>query len=395
MPNAERIVVDQHYMAETAGKIAAVADALQSCCSRLSGTRGSLQNGCGEDVRLRYAVRLRVAQRSEGGQTIGGVIQALCRSLTAESAAVERLAGNVRQVAAQFQNVEQELSAYASHLGTGEDEAAPQASADASSGEGKTKPAPSPWRNFLDGVPVAVIKGSVSKNGTIFGKPASGLAEGDLLGASLTTKKKFKWDTKKKDADLSVSATAEGHLARGKLSGSVGDLSGSVEGKIGVVSATGTLGVSLYKDGKLSPALEGKLKLEAAAAKGKVEAQYGNEQFNGHAKAEGSVGVASVEAGGGAGMITYTDEAGSQKTELGVQGKAGAEAYVATGELSGGVTIFGIKIDAKVRGYAGGAGASASGRFTTGGISGSIGAGLGLGGGVEISVDWSNFSLFS
>ncbi len=381
MPNAERIVVDQHYMAETAGKIAAVADALQSCCIRLSGTRGSLQNGCGEDVRLRYAVRLRVAQRSEGGQTIGGVIEALCRSLTAESAAVERLAGNVRQVAAQFQNVEQELSAYASHLGTGEDEAAPQASADASSGEGKTKPAPSPWRSFLDGVPVAIVGGGVA-------------GVGGLSGVSGKFFSGLTWDPAEKESGLIIyQEHREKSLTSGKLSGGLGDLSASMEGKAGSSEVTGTVGLSLYKDGKLSPALEMKLKSEIAAFKGKAGAQYGNEQFNGHVEAEVGVGVLESELAVGAGVITYTDKAGNQKTEMGLQGKAGAAAYVTSGKVSGGLTIFGIEINATAKGHVG-AGFEAEGRITTGGVSGSIGGSLGLGGSMEISVDWSNFSLF-
>lgn len=381
MPNAERIVVDQHYMAETAGKIAAVADALQSCCSRLSGTRGSLQNGCGENVRLRYAVRLRAAQRSEGGQTIGGVIQALCRSLTAESAAVERLARNVRQVAAQFQNVEQELSAYASQLGTGEDEAAPQASADASSGEGKTKHAPSPWRSFLDGVPVAIVGGGVA-------------GVGGLSGVSGKFFSGLTWDPAEKESGLIIyQEHREKSLTSGKLSGGLGDLSASMEGKVGSSEVTGTVGLSLYKDGKLSPALEMKLKSEIAAFKGKAGAQYGNEQFNGHVKAEVGVGVLESELAVGAGVITYTDKAGNQKTELGLRGKAGAAAYVTSGKVSGGLTIFGIEINATAKGHVG-AGFEAEGRITTGGVSGSIGGSLGLGGSVEISLDWSNFSLF-
>ena len=80
--------------------------------------------------------------------------------------------------------------------------------------------------------------------------------------------------------------------------------------------------------------------------------------------------------------------------ELGAKCKVGAEAYLAQGKVSGGFTIFGINIDAGVTGKAGGAGVNAEGKVTTGGVSGKIGAGLGLGAGVEISIDWSNFSLW-
>ena len=108
--------------------------------------------------------------------------------------------------------------------------------------------------------------------------------------------------------------------------------------------------------------------------------------------AEGTVLGAEAELSGGAGMITYKDETtGKTRTEL---GKAGAEAYLAEGSISGGFTIFGIEVDVGASGKAGGAGVEAGGRVTTGGISGEIGAGLGLGLGLELSIDWSDFSLW-
>ena len=111
--------------------------------------------------------------------------------------------------------------------------------------------------------------------------------------------------------------------------------------------------------------------------------------------AEGTVLGAEAELSGGAGMITYKDETtGKTRTELGVSGKAGAEAYLAEGSISGGFTIFGIEVDVGASGKAGGAGVEAGGRVTTGGISGEIGAGLGLGLGLELSIDWSDFSLW-
>ena len=151
----------------------------------------------------------------------------------------------------------------------------------------------------------------------------------------------------------------------------------------------------MYKDGKFSPTLDAKLKAEAAAAKGSAEAKVGTDEINGHIKGSGTLLGAEAEASGSVGKITYKDETtGQTKTELGAKGKVGAEAYLAQGKVSGGFTIFGIKIDAGVTGKAGGAGVSAEGKVTTGGVSGKIGAGLGLGAGVEISIDWSNFSLW-
>lgn len=241
----------------------------------------------------------------------------------------------------------------------------------------------------------AVLGGSVTGDGEFLGVSASGTAEGELIGGSVSTKSKANWDLKDKDAGIEKSITAEGHLAKGSLEGNYGILGGKVEGTVGSVSATGSIGASLYKDGKFSPALEAELKGKAAVAEGEAEIKLGNDEFNGHVNAEGTVLGAEAELSGGAGMITYKDETtGKTKTELGVSGKAGAEAYLAEGSISGGFTIFGIEIDVGVSGKAGGAGVEAGGRVTTGGISGEIGAGLGLGLGLELSIDWSDFSLW-
>lgn len=241
----------------------------------------------------------------------------------------------------------------------------------------------------------AVLSGAVTGSGEFLGVNASGTVSGELLGGSVTTKSKATWDLQEKDADIEKSITAEGHLAKGSLAGNYGILGGKIEGAVGTVSATGSIGVSLFKDGKLSPALEASLKAKAAVAEGEAEVKLGNDEFNGHVSADGTVLGAEAEISGGVGMITYTDEAtGKTKTEFGARGKAGAEAYVAEGSISGGFTVFGIKIDVGVSGKAGGAGVSAEGRVTTGGVSGEIGAGLGLGLGLKLSIDWSNFSLW-
>lgn len=240
----------------------------------------------------------------------------------------------------------------------------------------------------------AVLEGSRTKNGEFLGFKTSGTAEGELLGGSIKTKSKAKWNIQDGDVGIDKSIEAEGHLAKGKLKGSIGLLGGEISGTVGSVGATGKVGASLFKDGKLSPALEAKLKAEASVAKGDASLSFGNDEFDAHGKASGTLLGAEAEIGGGAGVITYKDSAGTTKTELGVKGKAGAEAYLAQGKISGGIKIFGIKIDVGVEGKAGGAGASAEGRVTTGGVSGKIGAGLGLGAGLELSIDWSNFSLW-
>jgi len=241
----------------------------------------------------------------------------------------------------------------------------------------------------------AVIGGSSTKTGTILGFNSSGTAEGNLIGGSIKIKSKAKWSPEKGDAGIEKSIEVEGHLAKGKLEGNIGYFGGSVSGTVGAVGATGKVGATLFKDKKFSPSLEAKLKAEAAVAKGEAEVKAGSDDFNAHGKASGTLLGAEAEASGNLGVITYKDATtGQTKTEIGAKGKVGAEAYVAQGKVSGGITLFGIKIDAGIQGKAGGAGVSAEGRATTGGVSGKIGAGLGLGLGLEISIDWSGFSLW-
>lgn len=240
----------------------------------------------------------------------------------------------------------------------------------------------------------AVLSGARTDDGEFLGISTSGTVEGELIGGSIKTKSEAEWDKTNKEFGLEKSVVAEGHIAKGSLEGSLGILNGKVEGTIGAVSATGSVGASLYKDGKLSPALEAKLKAKAAVAEGEIELSAGDDEFNAHAKGSGTLFGAEAEASGGVGMITYETDAGVKKTELGVQGKVGAEAYIAEGKLSGGVTIFGIDIDVGISGKAGGAGVSAGGQITGSGASGEVGAGLGLGLGLKISVDWSDFSLW-
>ena len=246
------------------------------------------------------------------------------------------------------------------------------------------------------GVSGAVVAGSVSHTENVLGfLNVTGTAEGDVLGFSTKTYN-GKWKTSEKDGKIDSGATVgmelEGHLAQGKHTFDVnGLLHREIKGTVGSVSAEGTAGVTLYKDGKLSPALQAKLKAEAVGLKGSIEDRVGTEDYNYHAKASGSVGVAKAEASVGLGRITYTDKEGNQHTEWGAQAKAGAEAYVAEGKVSGGYTIMGIKVDVGVSGKIGGAGASAGGQATTSGFSGKAGLGAGVGAGIEINVDWSGF----
>ena len=216
-----------------------------------------------------------------------------------------------------------------------------------------------------------------------------GEASSDVLGGKLDWSAKSSWDKEEGEVGAAVEGEASGYLWQGKASGHAGIASGSVETQIGAGAVTGEAGITLFKDGKLSPEIGAKVSAEVEAAKGKVEGKLGTEDYNAHASADGSLLKAKAEASAGAGKITYKDESGNTKTGYGAEAKAGAEAYVAEGKVSGGFTLGGVKVDISLSGKAGGAGASAGGRITTGGASGEIGLGLGLGAGVKIDIDWS------
>ncbi len=245
----------------------------------------------------------------------------------------------------------------------------------------------------------AWLKGSVSGEGPLFGISTSGELYGELFGTS--NKKEFGVKVKYKEKDgkmvfdelgIGAEVSGEAHVAKGKAKGSIGFASGSIEAALGKVSAGGSIGAALFKDGKLSPQLYAKASAKAVAAEGSINGQLGNDDVNAHAKASGEVFTAEAKAEGAIGEFTYKDDAtGETKTAFGVKGTVGAEAYAASGKVSGGITILGVKIDVGVSGHAGGVGGKIGGYIGSGGAKGTIGAGLGLGLGLDVSVDWSNF----
>lgn len=377
----------------------------------LSGTITSAKNTVGNVKSSFYSTRCqvdgRVANRNNIGNRLSSVSSQLSNienRIVSIKNIVEKGANNYHNTDVHVMGMKNALTGKISGLGiiglglgtTGGSELSQQASSKAQVDD-KDKEE-STFKKILKDdwkIEGAVLGRKATTEGSIFGFDSSGSAEGDVIGGSIKTKSIAKWNPGKGDAGIEKSVEAEGHLAKGKLKGNVGLVGGELSGTVGSVGATGKIGATLYKDGKFSPTLDAKLKAEAAAAKGSAEAKFGTDEFNGHIKGSGTLLGAEAEASGSFGKITYKDETtGQTKTAVGAKGKVGAEAYLAQGKVSGGFTIFGVKIDAGVTGKAGGVGVSAEGRVTAGSASGKIGAGLGLGAGVEISIDWSDFSLW-
>ena len=192
---------------------------------------------------------------------------------------------------------------------------------------------------------------------------------------------KSEWDIDEGEVWAGASAKAGVTLLQLKGENSIGLLHSETEINVGRAEAEGKLGASLMKDGRFDPSIDAKVKAEAVGLEGKAEVSLGNDEYDVHASADGKVGYASAEAEFKAG----TD---------GITVSAGAEAYAAKGELKGGFTLFGIKVDASIEGKAGGAGVGASADVGQTSAEGYIGAGLLLGAGVKIKIDWKNFKLF-
>ena len=182
-----------------------------------------------------------------------------------------------------------------------------------------------------------------------------------------------------KDGNFGIEAGIQGH--KHIWQDSVGD-----EGEYGSWSdtltfggaeATGDIGFTLFKDGKFSPDIHADVGVEGYVFKTELEGQLGSDEYNIHGGADTQWLGAGAKAKGYAGAE-------------GVGFEAGAEAYVAKGEIKGGFTIFGIKIDvsgeamvgweAKAKGKIGGDGIETEGGFGPFGLS--------------LKIDWSGFKLW-
>lgn len=195
------------------------------------------------------------------------------------------------------------------------------------------------------------------------------------------------WDDEKGNFKAEAKGEAGFSAIDGKISANVGPLKGTLEGSLVNAGVEGAIGLSLFSDGKFEPSVFAKASGKVNVAEGKVSGQFGTDEFNHHVEAKGSFMEAKGEVKFQAGKIK--DEKGNVK--YGVSAKAGGEAYVAEGSVSGGFTLFGIKFDASVSGKIGGGGASAGGEATSNGVEGEVGLGLGLGLGLKVKVDWSGF----
>lgn len=237
------------------------------------------------------------------------------------------------------------------------------------------------------------IHGESEAHGYLGGYAASASVEGDIGVLKASTSLESSFSIKDKEFGTEAKASASACAAKGKASASLGLAEVSATGSVLAAEASGAIGATLFKEGKLAPSVYANAKAEASVAKGNVEAKFGNDEFDIHTEAKGKVLTASANAGVSIGRIVEEDSSGNTKTSMGVKAEAGAEAYAVKGTISGGFTLFGIKIDAEVSGKAGGAGVKAGGDITGSSASGELGLGFLLGLGIKVNVDWSGFSI--
>lgn len=183
---------------------------------------------------------------------------------------------------------------------------------------------------------------------------------------------------------ISGEAKVEGSAALFKGQASVGGKYGEASVNAEIFSAAvsaSTSGAIEYKNGKLSAKAEVSAGASVSAASGKAEGRLGTEDFNAHGKASGSLLGAGAQAKAGVSVDSFGN--------FSAKAEAGAEAFLAKGEVSGGFTLFGIKVE--VGGEAGiGVQAKAKGEVSSSGLAANLGLGP-IGG--KVKIDWSGFNL--
>ncbi len=240
----------------------------------------------------------------------------------------------------------------------------------------------------------SVLSGEKTGEGELWGISTAGTVSGAILTGDASIKSRASWKFKDKDGKwdfksfgISTEAKASGAVAKGEVEGNLGYLHGKASGKAITGAVKGEAKFTLYDDGKLNPSLSIGAKAEGSVLQGDAEVGFGTDQYGVYAKADGDLLHAEAEAKAGVGYLGK-DEKGN--ATYGASAEASAMASVAQGKVKGGITIFGIDIDVGVKGYAVAAGVEAGGSITTEGVTANFSGALGLGAGLDVSVDWSD-----
>lgn len=240
----------------------------------------------------------------------------------------------------------------------------------------------------------SVLSGKKTGEGELWGINTAGAVSGAILAGDASIKSRASWKFKDKDGNwdfksfgISTEAKASGAVAKGEVEGNLGYLHGKASGKAITGAVKGEAKFTLYDDGKLNPSLSIGAKAEGSVLQGDAEVGFGTDQYGVYTKADGDLLHAEAEAKAGIGYIGKDKDGNAT---YGASAKASAMASVAQGKVKGGITIFGIDIDVGVKGYAVAAGVEVGGSITTEGVTAKFSGALGLGAGLDVSVDWSD-----
>ena len=182
----------------------------------------------------------------------------------------------------------------------------------------------------------------------------------------------------------------------GKIGASIKSSSGNtvVKGQItGVTVKTGAsvscaLSKVSFVDAKIALNTSAEIKGLRAVAKGSVQSDNGRYKVD--AKAEGELGEGMAYANFGLGNVTYKNENKETVNGIGVNLDVGAGVAVATGSVSGGFSIFGVRFGARLTGSVLSVGAYNMLGADTKRLNIGFKLGLGVFGvGLSFSVDWS------
>ncbi len=241
----------------------------------------------------------------------------------------------------------------------------------------------------------SLLSGELHGESDFFGHDTAGTLTGELFYGEYSAKNKmsFKLKDEKGNWDLKSfglvsTLKATGALAKGEAKGNIGRLSGAMEGSLLTGAVSGEVKATIFDDGEFNPSIKAGAKGSVSAAKGSAEVSYGDKNYDVHGSVDGDLLHAEAEAEAGIGYLGKDKDGNSQ---YGVSAKAGAMASAAEGKVKGGFTLFGIKVNAGVKGYAGAVGVEAGGSITTNGVKASFAGAAAIGGGVDIEVDWSGF----
>ena len=221
-----------------------------------------------------------------------------------------------------------------------------------------------------------IQKSSVNMNGDM-----TTYAQANLGEAAARAGAQAVFDPAGGNVGVSASAFASATGARASAGFENGYSHAKAEAAAGFVGAGAAADMSLMKDGSLKPSVNASVQAEVSALKAAAGAGLHHDGYSLKADAKGSVGTASAAAN-----LSLDPAGGNMSADV------NAMAAAAKGQASVSADVGLATVGVKGTGYAGAAGVHAGVGFKDGTLSANVGAALGVGGGVEMSVGLGNWA---